>query len=115
MTSVPSIEDAIAALDEELGKAGARTRGGRAGPPPRETRRPENWINWRKIADWLYANPGKAFTADPVHANSVYRFRKNFPDIRVEGSNHRLQDSGRRVATLYAIYEPADDPDWADA
>lgn len=120
-TGIPTIEEAIAALDAEMGKAGARVR--KAGDRPRRpTRDPASWIDWEAIAEWCREHPGQAFTADPVHANAVHRFRVRFPDIRVEGSNHRHEPpregekKGRRVATFYAVYEgTTDDPDWADA
>jgi hypothetical protein len=106
---VPSLEEALAALDAELGRSGARTRPARAARSGRPTRDPSMWVDWACVAEWCYENPHKAFTADPVHANAVYRFRKRFPDLVVEGRNHRHEPDGRRVATFKAWYDPAED------
>jgi hypothetical protein len=106
----PELEEAVAALDVELGSRKPRPKG--RGPRPAYKR---VWVDWQVVADWLYDHPHRVFRADPVHAQAIYRFRKRFPDIHVVGSYHRQEEgTGRRIARMWACFEPDDDT-WTDA
>lgn len=103
----PDIEEALAALDYELGRS-ARVRYVPTASRPwrRQQGRRRDSIQWARVAEWCYTYPGVAFEAT-VHKNAVFRFRAAYPELRVEGSNHRRDpETGRQIATLFAVYEP---------
>jgi len=103
----PDIEEALAALDRELGSR-AEVRLAPADRPRRYNKAPS--VRWSRVAEWCRDHPGMGFTAT-VHKNAVTRFRTGFPDLRVEGSDHRRDpDTGKQVVTLFAVYEPPPPP-----
>lgn len=103
MTSPPGIEKALADLEEELGMLVRRsTRRPRTINP--RTGRPR--VRWASLFEWCKAHPGVGATLEDVYANAITNLRKRYPELTVEGSEHRRDEAGRRVATLYAIYEP---------
>lgn len=108
MTLPPDIEQALADLDEELGSA-AKVRLTPVRNRPRRQERAKT-VDWEYVAEWLRAHPGVGFSAT-VHKNAIFRFRKAYPDVRVEGSDHRYHpETGVQVATMFAVYEPDNQP-----
>jgi hypothetical protein len=99
----PDIEEALRALDEELGMVAKVRLGG--DPESRAAKAP--YVRWERVAEWCREHPGLPFTADGVHKNAIWRFRRNYPDILVQGSNHRLHpETGKQIATLWACFKP---------
>lgn len=103
----PDIEEALAALDAELGPSAKVRLASAQGRPDRPARAPR--VNWKAVAQWCRDNPGLGFSAT-VHKNAIMRLRATHPDLRVEGTDHRRHpETGKQVATLFMIYEPTEE------
>jgi hypothetical protein len=63
-------------------------------------------VDWAEIVDWCLANPGRARRFDGVYSNAPYALRKRYPRVKVTSESHHMGDEGKRVCTMWIVYEP---------